>query len=171
MEARITRIMDETRVMEIDITVNGELHHVEVDGNMRLIDLLRDKLRLTGTKEGCSEGECGACTVILNGETVDSCLVMAFQCDGDEVLTIEGLGRDGVLHPLQKSFIEVGAVQCGFCIPGMILSAKALLDRNPNPTREEIRRGLSGNLCRCTGYNKSIAAVERVVREMREVRK
>ena len=171
MEARITRIMDETRVMEIDITVNGELHHVEVDGDMRLIDLLRDKLRLTGTKEGCSEGECGACTVILNGETVDSCLVMAFQCDGDEVLTIEGLERDGVLHPLQKSFIEVGAVQCGFCIPGMILSAKALLDRNPNPTREEIRRGLSGNLCRCTGYNKSIAAVERVVSEMREVRK
>lgn len=155
--------------MEIHITVNGEVHCVEVDGEMRLIDLLREKLHLTGTKEGCGEGECGACTVILNGETVDSCLVMAFQCDGDEVLTIEGLERDGVLHPLQRSFIESGAVQCGFCIPGMLLSAKALLDRNPNPTRDEIRQGLSGNLCRCTGYNKSIAAVERVVREMREV--
>lgn len=156
--------------MEIRITVNGEAHRVEIDGEMRLIDLLRDKLHLTGTKEGCGEGECGACTVILNGETVDSCLVMAFQCDGDEVLTIEGLERDGALHPLQRSFMESGAVQCGFCIPGMILSAKALLDRNPNPTRDEIRQALSGNLCRCTGYNKSIAAVERVVREMREVR-
>jgi len=129
---------------------------------------LRDELGFVGTKEGCGEGECGACTVIMDGETVNSCLVMAFQANGSSIVTIEGLERDGKLHPVQQAYIDVGAVQCGFCIPGMVLSTKALLDKNPNPTRGEIREGISGNLCRCTGYNKMIDATERAIKYMEE---
>ncbi|NLV77710.1 MAG: (2Fe-2S)-binding protein [Tissierellia bacterium] len=153
---------------EIQLNVNGKDYSLNIDENMRLIDLLRDKLGLLGTKEGCGEGECGACTVIMDGETVTSCLVMAFQAHGSEILTIEGLESNGKIHPIQQAFIDVGAVQCGFCTPGMIMSAKALLDKNPNPTREEIREGISGNLCRCTGYNKIVDGVELAINYIEE---
>ena len=143
---------------DIKFTVNSRDYEVSIDENMRLLDLLRDKLGLIGTKEGCGEGECGACTVIMDGETVNSCLVMAFQADGSEIITIEGLEKDGQLDPVQRAYIEVGAVQCGFCIPGMVLSTKALLDKNPHPNEFEVREGISGNLCRCTGYNKMLDA-------------
>ncbi len=144
----------------ITLTVNGEKREIEIDENSRLLDLLRDDLGLTGTKEGCGEGECGACTVIMDGQTVNSCMVMAFQADGSDIITIEGLEKDGKLHPVQKAYVDVGAVQCGFCIPGMVLSTKALLDKNEDPTEEEIREGLSGNLCRCTGYSKMMDATK-----------
>lgn len=144
----------------IKFVVNEKDYEVEIDENMRLLDVLRDKLGLIGTKEGCGEGECGACTIIMDGETVNSCLVMGFQADGSSITTIEGLEKDGNLHPVQKAYIETGAVQCGFCIPGMVLSTKALLDKNPNPNDEEIREGISGNLCRCTGYNKMLEATK-----------
>lgn len=143
---------------KIKLTINGKEENLEIDENLRLLDLLRDELGLVGTKEGCGEGECGACTVIMDGETVNSCMVMAFQADGSEITTIEGLEKDGKLHPVQKAYVEVGAVQCGFCIPGMVLSTKALLDKNEDPDEEEIREGLSGNLCRCTGYSKMLEA-------------
>ncbi|CAK7075492.1 (2Fe-2S)-binding protein [Tissierella sp. P1] len=155
-------------MVNISLKVNGEFFEISVDENLRLIDLLRDELGFVGTKEGCGEGECGACTVIMDGETVNSCLVMAFQANGSSIVTIEGLERDGKLHPVQQAYIDVGAVQCGFCIPGMVLSTKALLDKNPNPTRGEIREGISGNLCRCTGYNKMIDATERAIKYMEE---
>nr|WP_246566046.1 (2Fe-2S)-binding protein [Tissierella simiarum] len=129
---------------------------------------MRDKLRLTGTKEGCGEGECGACTVIMDGVSVNSCLVMAFQADGSNILTIEGLEEEGKLHPIQKAFIEEGAIQCGYCTPGMIMSVKALLDKQPYPSREEIRKGISGNLCRCTGYNKIVDATEMAIKYIKE---
>lgn len=154
--------------MKINIRVNGIDYVEDVNGDMRLIDLLRDRLSLIGTKEGCSEGECGACTVIMNGESVNSCLVLAFQADGSEILTIEGLEENGQIHPIQRAFIEKGAVQCGFCIPGMIMSIKALFDKNPNPNREEIREGISGNICRCTGYNKAIDAAEQAINYIKE---
>lgn len=153
---------------DISITVNGEKKTLSIDVNLRLLDLLRDELGLVGTKEGCGEGECGACTVIMDGETVNSCMVMAFQADGSDIITIEGLEKDGKTHPVQKGFIEAGAVQCGFCIPGAVLSTKALLDKNPNPNRDEIREGLSGNLCRCTGYNKMIDAAEKAMEYIKE---
>jgi len=121
---------------------------------------LRDDLGLTGTKEGCGKGECGACTVLIDGKPVNSCLMFAYQANGSKVTTIEGLEENGELHPLQEAFVEEGAVQCGFCTPGMIMAAKAILDANPKPTREEIRQGISGNLCRCTGYVKIINAIE-----------
>ncbi|MCF6463074.1 (2Fe-2S)-binding protein [Clostridium sp. Cult1] len=148
-------------MVEINLKVNGKDYVLEVEEDMRLLDLLREKLGFLGVKEGCSEGECGACTVIMDGQVVNSCLIMAFQAEGSSIITIEGLEKEGEIHPIQKAFIEVGAVQCGYCTPGMILSAKALLDKNPNPTEEEIREGISGNLCRCTGYNKIIQAVEK----------
>ena len=148
-------------MVEINLEVNGKDYALEVEEDMRLLDLLREKLGLLGVKEGCSEGECGACTVIMDGKVVNSCLIMAFQAEGSSIVTIEGLEKEGEIHPIQKAFIEVGAVQCGYCTPGMILSAKALLDKNPNPTEQEIREGISGNLCRCTGYNKIIQAVEK----------
>lgn len=151
---------------EICLNINGKDYCQVVDGEMRLLDLLRDRLGLIGTKEGCGEGECGACSIIMDGEIVNSCLVMAFQANGSRITTIEGLEVDGVLHPVQRAFIEEGAVQCGFCIPGMIMSAVALLDKNPNPNRDEIREGISGNLCRCTGYNKAIEAVEKAAEYM-----
>lgn len=152
----------------IELVINKIEYKVDIDGNMRLIDLLRDKLGLIGTMEGCGEGECGACTVIMDGETVNSCLVMAFQANGSNITTIEGLEENGKLHPVQQAFMDEGAVQCGFCIPGMVLSTKALIDKNPHPTRDEIREGISGNLCRCTGYNKAIDAGERAVRYIEE---
>lgn len=152
----------------IKLTVNERKILIPVDENMRLIDLLRDKLGLIGTMEGCGEGECGACTVIMDGETVNSCLIMAFQADGSNILTIEGMAKDGVLHPVQRAYMEEGAVQCGFCIPGMVLSTKALLDKNPSPNRDEIREGISGNLCRCTGYNKMLNATERAMKYIEE---
>lgn len=146
---------------KINIKVNGKHYKLKINENMRLIDLLRDELRLTGTKEGCGEGECGACTVIMNGETANSCIVMAFQADEKEITTIEGLESKEGIHPIQKAFLEEGAVQCGFCTPGMILSAKSLLDKNMSPNKKEIREAISGNLCRCTGYNKIVDATLR----------
>lgn len=154
----------------VNLNVNGKDYSVEVDGSTRLLDLLRDSLGLTGTKEGCGEGECGACTVIMDGEIVDSCLVLAFQCEGKEIITIEGVQSGDILHPAQKAFIEKGAVQCGFCIPGMVLATKAIIDKNEEPTDDEIREGLSGNLCRCTGYNKMVEAVHRAVEINKEAK-
>jgi carbon-monoxide dehydrogenase small subunit len=144
----------------ITLTVNGATHEVAVEPRQSLLQVLREVLHLTGTKEGCSEGECGACTVFLDGQTVDSCLVFGVEANGREIMTIEGLARGEQLHPVQKAFAEYGAVQCGFCTPGMILAAKALLDSNPHPTEAEIRRGISGNLCRCTGYVKIVEAIK-----------
>lgn len=151
-----------SELIDINFIVNGEKKNIFIDPSMTLLEILRYTLKLTGTKEGCGKGECGTCTVLLNGKTVNACLVLASQLEGTEILTVEGLRKDGELHPLQKSFIEDGAVQCGFCIPGMIISAKALLDENPSPTEAEIRRGISGNLCRCTGYSKIISAIQKV---------
>ncbi len=145
--------------------VNGKEVQLEIDDSMRLIDVLREKLDLTGTKEGCGIGECGACTVILNGDAVCSCLVLAGQLEGAEVETVENLEQDGLLSKLQQAFLEHGAVQCGVCTPGMLMSAKALLDRNPHPTDEEIRTALEGNLCRCTGYIPILDAVKDVAKQ------
>jgi len=143
----------------VSVTVNGEPYEVLVDSRTSLLQLLREYLGLTGTKEGCSEGECGACSVLLNGLLVDSCLILALEAKGGQVETIEGLAKDGELHPVQKAFIESGGVQCGFCTPGMIMASKALLDKVPKPTEDQIRQALSGNLCRCTGYVKIVDAV------------
>ena len=146
---------------KVSFTLNGELVSVEIETHLTLLQLLRDKLELTGTKEGCGMGECGACTVILNGKTVNSCIFPAIEVDGKNVVTIEGLtDAQGNLHPIQKAFVEYGAIQCGFCTPGMVLSAKALLDENPKPTEEEIRSGIAGNLCRCTGYLQIVQAIK-----------
>jgi carbon-monoxide dehydrogenase small subunit len=146
------------------LTVNGTPYEVAIEPHQSLLQLLREELHLTGTKEGCSEGECGACTVLLDGKTVDSCLIFALEAQGREVMTIEGLAQGDQLHPVQKAFAEYGAVQCGFCTPGMILAAKALLDSNPHPTELEIRQGISGNLCRCTGYVKIVEAIQAAAR-------
>ena len=152
----------------IKLNVNKKDYEVEVDGTITLAKLLRDELKLMGTKVGCGEGECGACTVLMNGETVLSCLILAFQADGSEITKIEGVGGKTGDNIIQQAFIEVGAVQCGFCIPGMILSAKVLLDRNLNPTEEEIREAISGNICRCTGYEKIVKAIELAADRMRK---
>jgi carbon-monoxide dehydrogenase small subunit len=143
----------------ITMTVNGAPVEAAVEPNRTLVQFLREDLGLTGTKHGCGLGDCGACTVILDGKPVNSCLVLAVQANGREVLTIEGLAENGRLHPIQQAFVKTGAVQCGFCTPGMILSAKALLDENPRPTEREIRTAISGNLCRCTGYQKIVEAI------------
>lgn len=148
--------------MDIQITVNGKEYALHVNPYDRLIDILRNHLELTGTKEGCGIGECGACTVILDGKSVNSCLVMASQIHNSKILTIEGLQENGKYDILQQKFVEHGAIQCGYCTPGMIMSAKALLMENPSPTEEEIRRSMEGNLCRCSGYNKIISAVKEV---------
>lgn len=148
--------------MIIDFIVNDKAYSIDAEPDMRLIDVLRYKLGLTGVKEGCGEGECGACTIIMDGEAVNSCLVMAVQARGKKIITIEGLEKNGELDPLQKAFIENGAVQCGYCTPGMIMSAKALLLKNPNPTEEEIREAIAGNICRCTGYNNIVKAIKSV---------
>lgn len=152
--------------------VNGEQTTVHVEPTKTLLDVLREDLFLTGTKRGCDSGECGACTVLLNGQAVNSCLILAAELDGKDVLTIEGLSKDRKeLHPLQKAFIEKGGVQCGFCTPGLIMTAKALLDENPNPTEEEVRDGVSGNLCRCTGYSKIVEAILTAGEEIRRSNK
>lgn len=152
--------VDRCKMKLISFTVNGTDVKVEISASDRLIDVLRDKLRLTGTKEGCGIGECGACTVIMNGVSVNSCLVPAFQAEGSVIETVEGLEQSGKLHPLQEAFVDHAAIQCGFCTPGMLMSALALLRENPHPTREEIARAISGNLCRCTGYHQIIEAIE-----------
>jgi len=145
---------------KIKLNVNGRGVAVMVKPTETLVDVLRDKLDLTGTKKACGLGDCGACTVLMDGKAVNSCLILAMDAQGHEITTIEGLDKkDGTLHPLQEAFLENGAVQCGFCTPGMVLSAKALLDENPSPTEEEVRRALAGNLCRCTGYAKIVQAV------------
>ena len=147
--------------MKVRLKVNGRERSADVGATETLLSLLRERLGLTGTKEGCGRGECGACTVILDGEPVNACLVFAAQCDGRDVLTIEGLSESGEIDRIQRAFVETGAVQCGFCTPGMIMSAHALLASNPRPTRDEIREAISGNLCRCTGYVKIVDAIER----------
>ena len=153
--------------MRFSIVVNGEQHVLDVPPTMRLIDLLRDELGLTGTKEGCSEGECGACTVLVDGKAVDSCLVLAVQVRDRKILTVEGLARDGELDVLQQKFLEhVASVQCGFCTPGMLMSAKALLLSEPHPSEEQIRLALAGNLCRCTGYTAIVRAVKEAAHVM-----
>jgi aerobic carbon-monoxide dehydrogenase small subunit len=145
----------------IELTVNGVLHSVEAYPMTRLLDVLREDLRLTGTKEGCGEGECGACAVLIDGKLVNSCLTPVLQVQGAAVVTIEGLAQDRKLHCVQSAFIECGAAQCGMCTPGMAMAAVFLLDRHPRPTPEQVREGLAGNLCRCTGYQKIFSAVER----------
>lgn len=154
--------------MEISLKVNGKDYTFEVDEKKRLIDLLRNDLNLTGTKEGCSEGECGACTVIVDSLAVTSCTMLAAQLDGKEVITIEGLEKDGQLDIIQKKFIECGAVQCGYCSPGFIMSAKSLMLNNINPSTYEIKRYIEGNLCRCTGYVKILDAIEQACEEVKK---
>ena len=152
--------------MKIRFKLNGREGEAEVEPNTLLLNLLREQFHLTGAKYGCGIGECGACTVLLDGEPILSCLTLAVEVDGREVTTIEGLAEDGELHPLQRAFLEEGAVQCGFCTPGMILTAKALLEENPNPSEDEIREYLKGNLCRCTGYVNIVKAVKKAAEEM-----
>lgn len=146
----------------ISFTVNGSRESLDVPGNMTLLQMLREKLALTGTKNGCEAGECGACTVLLDGEPVNSCMMLAVEADGRTILTVEGLAQEGNLSPLQQAFVDHNAVQCGFCTPGMLMSATALLQRNSQPTRKEIQEALVGNLCRCTGYVRILDAVEDV---------
>ena len=141
------------------IRVNGQEHEIAAEPGRTLLDVLRYVLGLTGTKEGCGTGSCGSCTVLLDGEAVNSCLVFAVEVEGKEITTIEGLSQQGKLHPLQQAFIDEGAVQCGFCTPGVILTAKAFLDSNPNPDESQIRQAIAGNLCRCTGYDKIVRAI------------
>lgn len=155
--------MKEMTKRELRLSVNRGLFRVEVLPSATLLDVLRDELGLTGAKRGCETGYCGCCTVLLDGKAIHSCSILAFRARDHEVLTIEGLEKDGELHPIQKAFLERGASQCGYCSPGMILSAKALLDSNPKPNDSELRRALSGNLCRCTGYNPIMEAVTSVV--------
>ena len=144
----------------IELTVNGDMERVDVPAHMTLLEMLREKLVLTGTKNGCAAGECGACTVLLNGEPVNSCLVLAVECGGSEIVTVEGLAQDGRLDPIQTAILEAGGVQCGFCTPGILITSRALLDRNPEPSDAEIREALVGNLCRCTGYIRIIEGVK-----------
>ncbi len=147
------------KFQSVTVTVNGAEEQLEVPSNMTLLQMLRERLALTGTKNGCEAGECGACTVLVDGEPVNSCLMLAVEADGREVLTVEGLAPEGQLSPLQQAFVEHNAVQCGFCTPGMLMSAHALLKRNPQPSPEEIKQALVGNLCRCTGYVRVIDAI------------
>lgn len=145
---------------KITLTVNGEAEQVEVSSNMTLLRMLREKLGKTGTKNGCAAGECGACTVMVDGEPTNSCMMLAVECDGKEIVTIEGLADNGHLAPIQEAIIDSGGVQCGFCTPGILITSQALLDRNPNPSEDEVKEALVGNLCRCTGYVKIIEAVQ-----------
>ena len=158
-----TKAMFADMKKQLTLNVNGQLHEVEVESNRLLLQVLRDTLGLTGTKEGCSIGVCGACSVILDGRLVSSCLTLAAGCQGKKIETIEGLAKDGKLHPLQQAFIEFGGFQCGICTPGQIMAAKALLDENPKPTEDEVKEWMSGNLCRCTGYYKILESVMAVV--------
>ena len=151
----------------ISLAINGEEYEVAVTPNRTLLEVLREDLSLTGAKEGCDDGLCGSCTVLLDGKPVRSCLLLAVEAQGYRITTIEGLAQQGELHPLQQAFIVQGAVQCGYCTPGMILTAKALLDENPSPTRHEILEALSGNFCRCTGYNKIVTAIDACADQMK----
>lgn len=153
--------------MDIQLTVNGELQQVPADSTRTLLSVLREGLRLTGTKDGCSSGDCGACVVLLDGRAVNSCMVLAPQANGSQVVTIEGLATNGVLHPLQRAFSETWAFQCGFCTPGMLISCYALLEFNDNPSREEILTAVAGNFCRCTGYQGVVKAVQQAAAELR----
>jgi len=153
----------------VRVIVNGNREQLEVASNWTLLQMLREGLALTGTKNGCSAGECGACTVLMNGEPVNACLVLAVEADGAEIVTVEGLSRDRQLDPLQAAFVEEGAVQCGFCTPGVLISARALLDREPDPSDEQIRAALVGNLCRCTGYTRIVSAVRQAAKAARQV--
>lgn len=157
--------------IKVNFTLNGKPCEVMTDPSNRLLDMLRDDLRLTGTKEGCGVGECGACTVILDGKAVTSCLVPAPSVEGRNVITIEGVGADGGLDPIQEAVLKEHALQCGFCTPGFIMSAKALLDENPDADREEIRRAISGNLCRCTGYEQLTTAIYEAAQKLKELGK
>jgi aerobic-type carbon monoxide dehydrogenase small subunit (CoxS/CutS family) len=145
---------------QISFTLNDEVTTLSIPVNRTLLQMLREDLLLTGTKEGCNEGECGACTILLDGKPMNSCLTLAVEVDGRTVLTVEGLAKNGELHPLQQAFLDVGAVQCGFCTPGMLMSAKAVLDEIDDPTEEEIRTGIEGNICRCTGYDRIVTAIK-----------
>ena len=145
--------------LDVRYTINGRAYEAQIEPNRTLLEVVRDELRLTGAKEGCGTGDCGACSMIVNGKLVTSCLMLAPQASGGKITTIEGLAEGATLHPVQRAFIEKGAVQCGFCIPGMILAGKSLLDRNPKPTEAEIRAAIAGNLCRCTGYTKIVEAI------------
>ncbi len=146
----------------VSFTVNGDPVEILVEPWQTLMDALRDELQLTGTKEGCSNGNCGACTVMLNGRAIDSCCMLAAEVEGQDVVTIEGLAKGGELDPLQRAFIDYGALQCGFCIPGFLVSARAYLNTNPHPSEDEIRHAIAGNLCRCTGYDKIVRAIQHV---------
>lgn len=143
----------------IDLTVNGKRYEINVEANWTLLDVLRNELRLTGTKKGCGTGECGMCTVIMDGRAINSCLTYAMLAQGREITTIEGLSENGGLHPIQSAFVETGAIQCGFCTPGLVMSTKALLDRNPHPSESDVRHAIAGNLCRCLGYGRNVEAV------------
>jgi carbon-monoxide dehydrogenase small subunit len=156
--------------LHVNSTVNGDSTEFLCDPGASLLDVLRDTLHLTGAKEGCGSGDCGACTVVLDGEMVCSCLVLAAECEGRSIATIEGVAEGSVLHPVQQKFLEHAALQCGFCTPGFIVAAKALLDRNPDPTETEVRYWLAGNLCRCTGYDKIVRAVLDAAAELRQER-
>jgi len=152
--------------MKIHFEVNGTIREVDAPPMKRLLDVLREDLRLTGTKEGCGEGECGACSVIIDGEVINSCLVPICQVEQTRIMTVEGLARAGELEPLQKAFLECGGAQCGICTPGMLIAARALLDLNAQPSRDEIKEAIAGNLCRCTGYLKIIDAIEQACKEI-----
>lgn len=143
----------------LELRVNGDIHEVLISSNQTLLEVLREKLGLMGTKRGCDLGACGACTVLVDGEAYLSCLMLAMDAAGKEIVTIEGLSEDGNLHPIQKSFVDTGGLQCGFCTPGIIMTAKAVLDEEPSPTEESIKKKMAGNLCRCTGYKKVVEAV------------
>ena len=151
----------------ITITVNGTFYELDVPPWRTLLEVIREELQLTGTKEGCGLGDCGACTVIMDGQAVNSCLVLAAEADGKQITTIEGLSEGGELHPIQQAFIDHSGLQCGFCTAGMIMSAKVLLDKNPSPSEEEIKKGIAGNLCRCTGYTKIIESIKAAADSMR----
>jgi carbon-monoxide dehydrogenase small subunit len=155
----------------LDITVNGRMYELQIKASATLLEVIREDLGLTGTKEGCGEGECGSCTVIVEGKPVNACLMLGIEAQGLHVTTIEGLAVEGRLHPIQQAFVDTGGFQCGFCTPGMILATKALLDANESPTDEEIKKGLEGNFCRCTGYTKIIESVRQAVRFLKEERR
>ena len=152
---------------EISFTINGQVQTLTIQPWRTLLEVIREDLQLTGTKEGCGQGECGSCTVIMDGKTVNSCLVPAVEAHGREIITIEGMPNNDTLHPIQEAFVEHSGMQCGFCTPGMIMSAKGLLDRNPEPSEEEIREGIAGNFCRCTGYTKIIESIDAAAKVMK----
>lgn len=159
--------MEANELVRMKLTVNGQPVDIQVKGDRRLIDFLRDDLHLTGAKEGCSEGECGTCTILMDGRSVLSCLIPLEAANGKTITTIEGLGSGSSLHPVQEAMIEEGGIQCGFCSPGMIMSGVYLLSKNPSPTREEIKEGIAGNLCRCTGYQKIIRAIDKAAKDLK----